>query len=171
MTPGARCQGKEDRRRKSQRPGQSSGIAGMRASPWRRLCRSVLRACGWKGTAQVREDRRKRDRDHLGASRRKGPPRERRWVPIGSRGGKGARRESRIFGTRIRPLQCQEGRHLREGPVPGECTPVSQNLRRMNMTAIRGEVGGGRWREDPIPLDQGSWTRDTIEKSGTGAGR
>jgi hypothetical protein len=41
----------------------------------------------------------------------------------------------------------------------------------MNMTAIRGEVGGGRWREGPVPLDQGSWMRDTIEKSGIGAGR
>ncbi len=61
MTPGVRCRGKADRRRRSQRPGRSSGIAGMRASPWRRRCRSVSRACGWTGTAQVREDRRRRD--------------------------------------------------------------------------------------------------------------
>ena len=33
------------------------------------------------------------------------------------------------------------------------------------------KVGGGRWREDPVPLDQGCWMRDTIEKSGIGAGR
>ncbi len=25
--------------------------------------------------------------------------------------------------------------------------------------------------EDPVPLDQGSWMRDTTEKSGIGAGR
>jgi hypothetical protein len=39
---------------------------------------SVLRACGWKGTAQVQEDRRRRDQDHPGVSRRKGPPQVRR---------------------------------------------------------------------------------------------
>jgi hypothetical protein len=30
---------------------------------------------------------------------------------------------------------------------------------------------GGTWREDPVPLDQGSWTRDIIEKSGIGEGK
>jgi hypothetical protein len=30
---------------------------------------------------------------------------------------------------------------------------------------------GGTWREDPVPPDQGSWTRDTIEKSGIGEGK
>jgi hypothetical protein len=41
----------------------------------------------------------------------------------------------------------------------------------MNMTVIQGEVGGGRWKEDPIPLDQGNWMRDITEKNGIGAGR
>jgi hypothetical protein len=41
----------------------------------------------------------------------------------------------------------------------------------MNMTAIQGGVEGGKWREDPVPLDQGDWTRDTIEMSGIGAGK
>jgi hypothetical protein len=39
------------------------------------------------------------------------------------------------------------------------------------MTVIQGGVGGGRWKEDPIPPDQGNWMRDTTEKSGIGAGR
>jgi hypothetical protein len=71
-------QEKAGRKRRSRRPGQNSEAVEMRASPWRRPCRSVLRTCGWKGTAQVQEDRRRRDRDHLGASRRKDPPRVRR---------------------------------------------------------------------------------------------
>jgi hypothetical protein len=41
----------------------------------------------------------------------------------------------------------------------------------MNMTVVQGGVGGGRWKEDPIPLDQGNWMRDITEKSGIGAGR
>jgi hypothetical protein len=60
------------------RPGQNSGAVEMSASPRRRPCRSGLRACGWRGTAQAREDRKKRDQGPLGASRRKGPPRVRR---------------------------------------------------------------------------------------------
>ncbi len=40
-----------------------------------------------------------------------------------------------------------------------------------NTTAVQEGVGGGEWKKGPIPLDQGSWTRDTIGKSGTGAGR
>ena len=41
----------------------------------------------------------------------------------------------------------------------------------MSTTAVREEVGGGEGKEDPVPLGQGSWTRDIIGKSGTGAGR
>ncbi|MFN9899735.1 MAG: hypothetical protein ACK55Z_13295, partial [bacterium] len=69
MMLGARCQEKAGRRRRSRRPGQNSEAVERRASPWRRPCRSVLRACDWKGTVQVQGDRRRRDRDHLGASR------------------------------------------------------------------------------------------------------
>jgi hypothetical protein len=78
---------------------------------------------------------------------------------------------SGIRDSHLPPPQHQGGRRHRGGLVPGGCTPVPQNLRRMNMTAIQGGVRGGRWRGDPVPLDQGSWTRDTIGKSGTGAGR
>ncbi len=143
----------------------------MRANPWRRRCRSVSRACDWKGKAQAQKDRGKRDRDHLGASRRKGPPQVRRWAPIGSRGGKGARKGSVASGTRTRPPRHQGERRPRGGPAPGECIPVPQSLWIMSTTAVREGVGGGEWKEGPIPLGQGSWTRDTIEKSGTGAGR
>ncbi len=73
MMPGARCHEKAGRERKSRRLGQSSGATGMRSNP-----RSVLKACGWRGTAQAQEDRKKRDLGPLGASRRKGPPRVRR---------------------------------------------------------------------------------------------
>jgi hypothetical protein len=69
------------------------------------------------------------------------------------------------------PPQHQGGRCPPGGLVPGGCTPAPRNLQRMNMTAIQGGVGGGRWREDPVPLDQGSWMRDITEKSGIGAGR
>ncbi len=69
------------------------------------------------------------------------------------------------------PPPHRGGKCLLGGPVPGECIPAPQNLQRMNMTVIQGGVGGGRWKEDPIPPDQGNWTRGTTEKSGIGAGR
>ena len=169
--PGVMCQGKADQRRRSQRPGQSSGIAEMRENLRRRRWRSASRACGWKGTAQVQKDRGKRDRDHLGASRRKGPPQVRQWAPIGSRGGKGARKGSLASERSTRPSRHRGERRLRGSPVPEGCIPFPRNPRMMSTTAVQGEAEGGEWKEDPAPLGQGSWTRDIIGKNGIGAGR
>ena len=171
MTPGVMYPEKAGQGRGSRKPERSSEVIGMRRNLWKRHCRSALRTCDWKGTAQVRKDRGRRDRDHLEASRRKGLPQVRLWAPIGSKGGRGARKGSLASGTCVSPPWCQGGRRPRGGPAPGGCIPVPRSPRMMSTTAVREEVEGGEWKEDPVPLGQGSWTRDIIEKSGTGAGR
>ena len=143
----------------------------MRKSLRKRCYRSASRTCDWKGRAQVRKDRERRDRDHLEAPKRKGPPPVRLWAPIGSKGGRGARKGSLASGTCVSPPWCQGGRRPRGGPAPGGCIPVPRSPRMMSTTAVREEVEGGEWKEDPVPLGQGSWTRDIIGRSGTGAGK
>ena len=169
--PGVMCQEKAGRGRRSQRPGQSSGVTEMRKDLWRRRCQSVSRACDWKGTAQVRKDRERRGRDHLEAPKRKGPPQVRLWAPIGSKGGRGARKGSLESGMCASPPWCRGERRLRGSPVPEGCIPFPRNPRMMSTTAVQGEAEGGEWKEDPAPLGQGSWTRDIIGKNGIGAGR
>ena len=119
----------------------------------------------------MRRDRGRRDRGHLEVSKRRGPPRVRLWALIGSKGGRGARKGSLASGTCTCPPRHQGERRPRGGPAPGECTPVPQSLQMMSTTAVQEEVEGGEWKGDPVPLGQGSWTRDIIGRSGTGAGR
>ena len=126
---------------------------------------------GWKGTAQVRRDRERRDQDHLGVSKRKGRPQVRLWALIGSKGGRGARKGSLASGTCSSPPWYRGGRRPRGGPAPGGCIPVPRSPQMMSTAAVQEEVGGGERRKDPVPLGQGSWTRDIIERSGAGAGR
>ena len=171
MTPGVMCPEKAGQGRGSRRPERSSEVIGMRRNLWKRHYRSALRTCGWKGTAQVRRDRGRRDQDHLGVSKRKGRPQVRLWALIGSKGGRGARKGSLASGTCARPPRRQEERRPRGDPVPEECIPVPRSPRMMSTTAVQEGVGGGEWKEGPTHLGQGSWTRDIIEKSGTGAGR
>ncbi len=143
----------------------------MRKNLWKRHYRSASRTCDWKGTAQVQKDRGRRGRDHLEASRRKDLPQVRRKALIESKGRRGARKGSLASGTCASPPWRQGGRYPRGDPAPGECIPVPRSLRMMSTTVVRGEVGGGEWKEDPAPPGQGSWTRDIIERNGTGAGR
>ena len=171
MTPGVMYPEKAGQGRGSRRPERNSEVIGMRRNLWIRHYRSALRTCDWKGTAQVRRDRGRRDRGHLEASRRKGLPQVRLWALIGSKGGRGARRGSLASGTYTSPPWYQGGRRPRGGPAQGGCIPVPRNPRMMSTTAVQEEVEGGEWKEDPVPLGQGSWTRDIIGRSGTGAGR
>ncbi len=78
---------------------------------------------------------------------------------------------SGIRGAHLPPPLHHGGRYLLEGPVPGECIPAPRSPRRMNMTAIQGGVGGGRWKEDPVLPGREDWMSDTAEKVGRDAGR
>ncbi len=171
MTPGVMYPEKAGQGRGSRKPERSSEVIGMRRNLWKRHYRSALRTCGWKGTAQVRRDRGRRDRDHLEVSKRKGRPQVHLWALIGSKGGRGARKGSLASGTCSSPPWYRGGRRPRGGPAPGGCIPVPRSPQMTSTTAVQEEVGGGERREGPVPLGQGSRTRDIIERSGAGAGR
>ena len=154
MTPGARSRERAGRERRHRKPGQNSEVEEMMATLQRRPCRSALKACGWKGTTQAQENRRKTDPDLPGASRRRDTPRAHPQDLTESRGGREARRRSQASVVCTCPLlHCGE-KCLPGSPAPGGCIPAPRNPRRMSMIATREGAGGGKLREDPVPPDQ-----------------
>ena len=151
MTPGVMYPEKAGQGRGSRRPERSSEVIGMRRNLWKRHYRSALRTCGWRGTAQVRRDRGRRDRDHLEVSKRKGPPQVRLWALIGSKGGRRARKGSLASGKCARPPWYRGGKHPQGGPVPGECILVPRSPQMKSTTAVQGEVGGEKGRKIRFP--------------------
>jgi len=61
--PGVMCPEKAGQGKGSRRPERNSEVPGMRGNLWIRRYRSALKACDWKGTAQVGRDRGRRGRE------------------------------------------------------------------------------------------------------------
>ncbi len=169
MMPGARCHAKAGQRKRYRRPGQNSGAEETMTTLQRKSYRSALRACGWRGTARVRENWRRIGQDLLGVSRREDTPEAHLQGPTESRGGREARRKSPASVARICPPLRRGERHLLDGPVPGGCILAPRSSRRMSMIAIRGGAGGGRLKEDPALPGREGPMNGTAGTSGRGA--
>jgi hypothetical protein len=169
--PGARCRARADQNKRYRGPGQNSGAEETMMILQRRLCQSALKACGWKGTAQARENWRRIDQDLPGVFKRRDTPRAHLQGPTESKGGREVRRRSPASMACTCPLLHRGERYLLDGPAPGGCIPAPRNPRRMSMIATRGGAGGGRQREDPALPDREGLASGAAGKNGRDAER